>query len=102
MEMCNLYHQHTQFCYNESKKLLIAFASDLMKANGQFFSRAFDTKMGRGFTIVGRTGTELKMVVVNEEKDQEGDIKCWHLEPTPECKSKWPRLADIRATVFNT
>lgn len=88
-----------QFSYNSSDKTLTAEASDL---NNKHLQQIYNDACDVGFAIrSNKTGKVVTYYMTHEEKDNEGDIKWWIYEPTPESLRRVNECLGTKVMIFN-
>lgn len=70
----------------------VAEASDL-RGTGQ----VWDDSCDEGFTIIGKTGREIVVVLTDEKRDADGDVQFWTFEPA----DRADRALINKVVVFN-
>lgn len=90
----------SRFDYSKNHKEFVAEASDL--SCGNVFSRVYPDACDMGFTLSSHvTGKESDWVVINQLRDNEGDVRIWTLAPTANTLRAMPQLKGVTVTVLN-
>jgi hypothetical protein len=77
---------------------LIAEMSDL---GSHPFRRIYPDAIDLGLTILSPTGQEVDFYISREDKDNEGELRYYELEPTPESLRKVPYAQNVKVILFN-
>lgn len=67
----------TQLSYTAN---LREFTAEISSTNG--LGRVYADACDTGLTVIGKTGREVVFVVVDEQRDSEGDLLSWKLRST--------------------
>lgn len=99
--ICGARHDARRISWGNGKNAG-AFASDL--GPGRPFDRVYPDAADEGFVLVSaRTGAETVWVVVEQIYDATPDreVVGWRLAPTMATRREFPRLANVRITIWN-
>ena len=87
---------HNLFTYE--KGVFTTFASDLKSHN--FMAPVYRDSADLGFKLKGKTH-EVLFLLVEEQRNQDGDVTSWEFEPTMTDSMKL-NLSSVKVKVFNT
>ncbi|RJQ26704.1 hypothetical protein C4577_02850 [Candidatus Parcubacteria bacterium] len=88
------------FHWDKVAKTFSAEISDL--GGGDLFEKVSPDSNDKGILLYNpRTGNEVMFVLGGEDRNSEGELRCWLLLPKSQDVNKFPGLKDCKMILFN-
>lgn len=88
------------FIHDSSKKCFTAEASDI--GDSQLFQRIYDDACDVGFTVYNpNTDQTITVTLLNEERDDEGEVISWTYVPNFADVQRHPKLKNYKFLIYN-